>query len=80
MSMKKRIQKKTGSYAERFSQDSPGSPGAMQRGCKCPTTENNYGRGRSDGEVGEPFFTANPECPLHGFEVLAGLVRERNLH
>jgi hypothetical protein len=78
--MKNSNQKKTGSYAERFSQDSPGSPEAVQRGCTCPTAENNYGRGRSDGEIGEPIFTANPECSLHGFEALAGLVRERNLH
>jgi hypothetical protein len=52
----------------------PGSSGAIQRGCTCPEAENNFGRGRSKNGVIEAIFTADPWCPIHGFEVLFGKV------
>lgn len=51
----------------------PGSPGAVERGCTCPQAENNFGRGRSRNGVVEPSFTADPYCPIHGFEFLLGI-------
>jgi hypothetical protein len=63
-------------YAERFLQDKPGSPAAVQRGCTCPAAENNFGRGRSKSGVVEPNFAADPDCPLHGIEVLWKMLGE----
>jgi hypothetical protein len=58
---------------DRFLKYNPGSPGALALGCTCPEAENNFGRGRSKNGVIEPSFTADPPCPIHGFEVLFGI-------
>jgi hypothetical protein len=50
-----------------------GSSGAVERGCTCPTAENNFGRGRSKNGVIQESFTADPYCPIHGFEALFGI-------
>jgi hypothetical protein len=78
--MKRSNQKKTGSYAERFLRDNPGSPAAVKRGCTCHASENNYGRGWTEADVKEPVFRPDPACMLHGLDVLAGMFRERKLH
>ena len=49
---------------------SPGSPGTVERGCICPEAENNFGRGRSKNGLIEASFSADAECPIHGFEVI----------
>jgi hypothetical protein len=56
-----------------FTKYNPGSPDAVERGCTCPEAENNFGRGRSKNGVIEPSFTADPRCPIHGFEALFGI-------
>jgi len=55
---------------DKFIQNNPGSPSAAELGCTCPAAENNFGRGRSKNGVIEASFTADPHCPIHGFEVL----------
>jgi hypothetical protein len=55
---------------DKFLENHPGSPNAVALGCSCPQAENNFGRGRSKNGVIEALFTADPECPIHGFEVL----------
>jgi len=43
----------------------PGSPEAVAEGCKCPVTDNRYGKGiRDDRDE----FWINGGCPLHGFD------------
>jgi hypothetical protein len=74
--MEDRKKKKPGSHTELFSQDHPGSPGALQRGCTCPAAENNFGRGRSKGGVIEANFATDPECPIHGIDVLIKMLDE----
>lgn len=59
--------------SENFAKYNPGSPGAVKRGCTCPAAENNFGRGRSKNGVVEASFTADPHCPIHGFEALFGI-------
>ena len=61
---------------EDFLKYNPGSPGAVERGCTCPQAENNFGRGRSKNGVVEPSFTADPECSIHGFDVLLKMLTE----
>jgi hypothetical protein len=61
---------------ETFLNYSPGSPGAVERGCTCPEAENNFGRGRSKNGVIQPSFTADPRCHIHGVEALFGIVVE----
>jgi hypothetical protein len=58
---------------DNFKKYKPGSPGAVERGCTCPQAENNFGRGRSKDGVIKPDFAADPQCPIHGFEVLFGI-------
>jgi hypothetical protein len=55
----------------------PGSPEAVSRGCTCPEAENNFGRGRSKNGVIQPLFTADPNCTIHGFEILFGFDPEQ---
>ena len=40
--------------------------------------ENNFGRGRSKNGVIEPLFTADPACPIHGFDVLVKMLEEND--
>jgi hypothetical protein len=65
--------------AQRFLQDNPGSPGAIQRGCTCPEAENNFGRGRSKNGVIEASFATDTECPIHGIDALLNLLDEHDL-
>jgi hypothetical protein len=58
---------------EEFLKYHPGSPGAVERGCTYPEAEDNFGRGRSKNGIVEPSFTADPQCPIYGFEVLFGI-------
>lgn len=49
---------------------SPGSDGALDRGCTCPVLDN--GRGR--GYMGQPgIFVFNATCPIHGVDAAAEL-------
>jgi hypothetical protein len=41
----------------------PGSPEALDLGCKCPVMDNHYGQGRPSKDG--PLFVYNMECPLH---------------
>ena len=68
----------SGQYERRFLQDNPGSVGAVQRGCTCPEAENTFGRGRFKNSQIEPEFATDPECPLHGIEVLCKMLLERD--
>lgn len=43
----------------------PGSPDAVDMGCRCPIMDNHYGRGIPCGDD-EPKFWVTPNCPLHG--------------
>ena len=43
----------------------PGSPEAVQQGCKCPVMDNHNGRGFHMGDNG-PMFWMVRDCPLHG--------------
>ena len=40
----------------------PGSPEAVEAGCKCPVLDNNHGRGAIVGGL----YWINVCCPLHG--------------
>lgn len=45
----------------------PGSPAAMEKGCKCGPMDNGYGRGCGMiNDEGTPVFWINGDCPLHG--------------
>ena len=66
-----------GNFSDIFLQDAPGSLGAVKRGCTCPAAENNFGRGCSKEGVIEPTFTTDPNCSLHGLEVLLNMLREQ---
>lgn len=46
-------------------QPNPGSPEAVEKGCKCPVLDNNNGRGLVVGD-GPPMFWRLASCPLHG--------------
>lgn len=41
----------------------PGSPEAVEKGCRCPVMDNHHGMGW-DG--GGNVFVVNAHCPLHG--------------
>jgi hypothetical protein len=77
--MDKFNQKKSHAYTKRFLQDNPGAPQAVQRGCTCPVAENNFDRGRSKDGVIQPDFATDPECPLHGIDVLLKMLKENDL-
>lgn len=45
----------------------PGSPEAIEQGCKCPRYDNCHGDGYSiDRATGAPMFVVREDCPLHG--------------
>jgi hypothetical protein len=44
----------------------PGSPEAVEQGCKCAVYDNNHGTGFQWGGESTPCFWINQECPLHG--------------
>jgi hypothetical protein len=44
----------------------PGSPEAIEQGCKCAVFDNNNGEGFPWGDSKDPCFWINQECPLHG--------------
>lgn len=45
----------------------PGSHDAVREGCRCPMTENQFGRGvPGAGLFGQPQFIRNSHCALHG--------------
>lgn len=46
-------------------QPNPGSPEAIEKGCKCPVMDNHYGKGVFLGDSG-PHFWRLASCPLHG--------------
>lgn len=58
----------------------PGSTAAVAIGCKCPVSDNSYGRGAYGGAAldadGKPLFWVNDDCPLHGRG--KGTIDERN--
>lgn len=45
--------------------ETPGSPGAILKGCTCPTLDNAHGKGVNFGDT-EPLFWIDGLCPLHG--------------
>ena len=47
-------------------QPNPGSPEAVEKGCKCPVMDNHYGKGFPLGKENEPMFWVSFDCPLHG--------------
>ena len=49
----------TDTTPSRETKPNPGSPAAIEAGCKCAVLENGHGR-RSDG-----YFSISAECPLH---------------
>ena len=61
---------------DRFLKHSPGSPSAVALGCTCPEALNNFGRGRSTNGVIEPSFAADPDCPVHAFEIILGFIED----
>lgn len=49
----------------------PGSPAAVEQGCKCPVIDNGHGAGvpMLDKEGGrQTAFWINAECPIHGIK------------
>jgi len=53
--------------------ESPGSPGAIRKGCICPVLDNAHGRGYMGGRKnteGEMLYVVQQDCPLHGEEDL----------
>lgn len=47
----------------------PGSDEAVNAGCLCPISDNEYGQGCGmKGEDGNPLFWIDSGCPLHGKE------------
>jgi hypothetical protein len=44
----------------------PGSPAAVEAGCKCPIMDNHNGRGFFMGAENGPLFWMVMICPLHG--------------
>lgn len=44
----------------------PGSLEAIDKGCKCPILDNNYGKGSGMGSDEALLFWTNWNCPLHG--------------
>ena len=60
----------------RFLKHSPGSPSAVALGCTCPEALNNFGRGRSTNGVVEPSFAADPDCPIHAFDIALGFAED----
>ena len=46
-------------------QPNPGSPEAVEKGCKCPVMDNHAGEGFHMGDNG-PMFWMVRSCPLHG--------------
>jgi len=44
----------------------PGSPEAVEKGCKCPVMDNHGGKGFMMGEENGILFWMVRACPLHG--------------
>lgn len=48
----------------------PGSHEAYREGCRCPMTENQFGRGTPGVDLfGLPQYVTDARCPLHGTSV-----------
>lgn len=45
----------------------PASPEATARGCTCPTSTNDNGRGVVNPETGHRYWLVKADCPLHGY-------------
>lgn len=43
----------------------PGSPEAIEQGCKCDAMANALGAGAGPGSAGKPKFWYSSECPIH---------------
>lgn len=44
----------------------PGSPEAVEIGCRCPVLDNGHGQGSGYKDSnGDPAFWINEECPIH---------------
>lgn len=43
----------------------PGSPEAVEHGCRCNAMDNAFGKGAGTGPSGGPIFIYRIECPLH---------------
>lgn len=47
----------------------PGSPRAVDAGCRCPVLDNGHGRGYLGGvrdAAGDAIYVVREDCPLHG--------------
>ena len=53
------------SLTNKEKQPNPGSPEAVEKGCKCPVMDNHNGAGFHMGDNG-PMFWMVRDCPLHG--------------
>ena len=53
----------------------PGSPEARASGCTCDPAENDYGKGRTLPDGRGRAFRPNDDCPMHGLEAIAKLLR-----
>ena len=49
----------------------PASPAARERGCTCPRSTNEDGRGVVNPEDGKRYWVVDGDCPLHGYGVPA---------
>jgi hypothetical protein len=47
-------------------QPNPGSPQAVDKGCKCPVMDNGNGKGIGPLKDGTMMFWRALDCPLHG--------------
>jgi hypothetical protein len=47
-------------------QPNPGSPEAIEKGCKCPVMDNHGGKGFTMGKENGILFWMVTSCPLHG--------------
>ena len=54
------------SFMNKEKQPNPGSPEAVEKGCKCPVMDNHGGKGFMMGEENGIMFWMVRACPLHG--------------
>ncbi len=47
----------------------PGSPTAINNGCKCPVIDNGHGRGMYTDTDGIAVYAVNRDCPIHHNEI-----------
>lgn len=52
----------------------PGSPDAISSGCLCPIIDNHHGEGFERG--GKRLWWTQSDCPLHGEDTIAALIRD----